>query len=526
MNITFFDTTEGGSERHACHRSAARARARRQRAIRVALIAAACLTANGQTQIDLRTQAKSVDFSAATLTKPSRVGTVLPATCSAGETYLKIDAPSGQNLYVCTSGNVWSLQGTPIPGVTGYANTVLATDGTTLLWKALEGDVSGSPSALKVTGIQGRAVAATAPTNGQSLVWNSSTSQWQPQAQSGGVSSVFGRSGAIATQSGDYSFPQISGTISDPQVGTGVNANKIGGGSVSNAAFSYLSNVTSDIQAQLNAKADTSQSMGGDLTGTLASTTVAAIQHQNVSPATPSNGQVLTWNVATNRWEPQALPDSSSGTYSSSFVSQTTVSIPGTLHQLGTANLLVGCYDASVPNMRVQSNTVSVNPSTYDVTVTFSTAQSGRCVLTAGGGGGSGSGGGASMASQLGDFGVAWTSGSVLTVGPNCSAATPCNVRIGTNVFRYVNGTAITLTAGTGAAYIFIDINGILTVRHNLALSCASPCVSVPGTNSFPVNSVPLYTWTATGGSWDAAGGVDERALLNSKVLTAGAAAS
>jgi hypothetical protein len=115
---------------------------------------------------------KSVDFTGATQTKPSRAGTVLPATCSAGETYLKIDAPAGQSVYVCLIGNTWSLQGSAIPGVTVYANTVLATDRTSLLWKALGGDIGGAPSAMKVTGIQGRAVSANAPTNGQTLVWN------------------------------------------------------------------------------------------------------------------------------------------------------------------------------------------------------------------------------------------------------------------------------------------------------------------------------------------------------------------
>lgn len=78
------------------------------------------------------------------------------------------------------------------------------------------------------------------------------------------------------------------------------------------------------------------------------------------------------------------------------------------------------------------------------------------------------------------------------------------------------------MTAGTGAAYLYIDTNGVLTLAHNLALSCTSPCVANAGTVGFPVNSLPLYMWTATAGSWDASGGVDERAVLNSKVLLAG----
>ena len=936
MRFSIFDTTEGGSEGRAHYRGAGRVKACMLPPIVVALIVAMAPDAVAQTKIDLRTQTRSVDFSGAASTKPSRAGTVLPATCSEGETFLKTNAAAGQNFYVCTTGSVWSLQGAVIPSVTGYANMLLATDGAALIWKALGGDVSGAPgsltvsklqgrtisaatpaggqvlawnpaavqwepqsvgfgqiagsvtdgqvgaginaakigggavsntvfgylsnvssdlqtqlngkaasshthttggdvggslTALTVTGVQGRAISTTAPTNGQSLVWNSGTAQWQPQYQSGGVATVFGRNGSVTAQAGDYSFGQISGSITDAQVGTGINATKIGGGTVGNTAFGYLANVTGDVQAQLNGKAATnqalagdvggnlsaatviglrsrsvsptapsngqalvwnsgtaqwepqnqiggissvfgrngtvtaqagdysfsqisgtvtdsqlstginankigpgsvsnttfgylasvtsdvqaqlngkaaashthtasgdvtgslgattvtalqnravspvaptngqalawnsalaqwqpqdhnggvasvfgrngvvtaqtgdysfsqiagtvtdsqvspgvnatkvgtgsvsntafgylanvtsdlqgqlngksatghthsiggdvtgsslssttvtalqsrsvssaapsngqalvwnsaanqwqpqsqsggtgSQQMGGDVTGMTANATVGAIQNRTVSTTPPTNGQVLMWNAGTTRWEPQNLPNSTNGSYSSSFVSQTTVTIPGALHQLGTANLLVGCYDNSTPNVRVQTNNVSVNTTTYDVTVTFSTPQSGRCVLNAGGAGSGGAGGGASMASQLGDFGVTWTSNSALTIGPNCSASTPCNVRVGNSVYRYVSGTTITVTAGTGTAYVYVDANGVLTVGHKLTLSCASPCAAVSNISTFPVNSIPLYTWTATGGAWDVTGGVDQRAVLSGKVLTAGA---
>ena len=43
-----------------------------------------------QTSIDLRTQAKNVDFSSAASTKPSKTGTLLPFTCSLGETFFKL----------------------------------------------------------------------------------------------------------------------------------------------------------------------------------------------------------------------------------------------------------------------------------------------------------------------------------------------------------------------------------------------------------------------------------------------------
>src|SRR5271165_4530957 len=94
----------------------------------------------GQTQVDLRTQSKSIDFSAANSTRPFKSGTLLPSICQVGEMFFKTDAPSGANLYGCTALNSWTVQS---PGATGLS---------------LGGDLSGSTSAATVTQIQGRAV--------------------------------------------------------------------------------------------------------------------------------------------------------------------------------------------------------------------------------------------------------------------------------------------------------------------------------------------------------------------------------
>src|SRR5438132_12299383 len=97
-----------------------------------------------QTQVDLRTQSKSVDFSAATATKPFKSGTVLPATCAVGEMFYKSDAPSGSNLYGCTALNSWTLQGgTALPVATGNVGKILSSDGSNYIFGALGGDVTG-----------------------------------------------------------------------------------------------------------------------------------------------------------------------------------------------------------------------------------------------------------------------------------------------------------------------------------------------------------------------------------------------
>lgn len=74
----------------------------------VLLIAAALGFA--QTQVDLRTQSKDVDFSSFVSTRPLQTGTLIPATCQVGQMFFKSDAGAGQNLYACTAPNVWTVE--------------------------------------------------------------------------------------------------------------------------------------------------------------------------------------------------------------------------------------------------------------------------------------------------------------------------------------------------------------------------------------------------------------------------------
>lgn len=65
--------------------------------------------AYGQTLVDLKTQGKSIDFSASSSTRPVKTGTALPASCAVGELFFKSNAPAGQNLYACHTANSWSM---------------------------------------------------------------------------------------------------------------------------------------------------------------------------------------------------------------------------------------------------------------------------------------------------------------------------------------------------------------------------------------------------------------------------------
>jgi hypothetical protein len=121
--------------------------------------------ANAQTLVDLRTQSKSVNFTAASFTSPFQSGTSLPASCSVGQAYFETSAASGLNLYGCTATNSWTLLSAGI----------------------LLGNVTGTPGGTTVSQIQGRPVSATAPTSGQALAWNSTSANWTPQTVVGGI---------------------------------------------------------------------------------------------------------------------------------------------------------------------------------------------------------------------------------------------------------------------------------------------------------------------------------------------------
>ena len=316
------------------------------------LVAAACSQVLAQTQIDLRTQAKSVDFSQAGSTKPSKTGTMVPSSCSVGEMFLKTDAEPGANLYVCTALNVWTVQGGSLPYYEeGAYGKILMNDESGPRWQSLDGDVTGEPAALTVNKLQGRAISAAAPVAGHLLSW--SGTQWTPQAPA--LGSVFGRTGTVTAQSGDYSAGQVTNAVDR------TTANTYGSG----AKQSFTASAGSSGLRVLPA----------------------------VLPAGPQAGDLAVDSTDSNRvkafdgaaWVSLAsIPN-----YFTSFTAATAVAVAGNVHRLGTANLVVECYDNATPAARVEPDRIRIDPTTYDVTVTFAVPQTGRLVINAAGGGSS-----------------------------------------------------------------------------------------------------------------------------------------
>ena len=67
--------------------------------------------------------------------------------------------------------------------------------------------------------------------------------------------------------------------------------------------------------------------------------------------------------------------------YGSPFTSQTSVTISGATHGLGTKYLVVQVYDNASPAHMIQPGGITVDPTSFDVVVTFGVSQSGTVVL-------------------------------------------------------------------------------------------------------------------------------------------------
>jgi hypothetical protein len=111
--------------------------------------------------------------------------------------------------------------------------------------------------------------------------------------------------------------------------------------------------------------------------------------------------------------------------------------------------------------------------------------------------------------------------GSALSIGANCSAVSPCNVRVGSTVFAFSGGMTASISAGSGTAYVYVSSDGLLTVGHSMTVSCSAGCVAQSGITGFPSDSYPIAIWTASNGTWSGSG-VDTRAAAGRDLITAG----
>jgi len=480
-----------------------------------ALLAAAVGCAMAQTRVDLRTQSKSIDFSGANSTKPMQTGTSLPATCTVGAMFLNTTAPAGQNVYACTALNTWSVEGGATPSTAGNANMVLSNNGNMLQWQAVGGDASGAPGALTVTGIQGRSVSATTPAGGQVLTWNAGSGQWTPNnvPGSGGAysSSFTGQTSVtIAGTAHQLNSANLLVTCYDAET----PAMEVEPNSVAVNASTFDVTVTFGT-AQSGRCVVSSGGAGGSggMSLSLANTYAAGAKQTMAASATTAGLSLTPGTLPTNAVAGDLAVDanagnvlktfngtnwsatSGGGAYASSFTAQTSVTVAGTAHQLNTANLVVNCYDTETPAMEVEPNSVSVNLTTYDVTISFAQPQSGRCVVSSGGAGSGNS-----------------------------------NVTAGTGILVTNSGSTTVVGVNTAAVPTYVTSSATLSFPSIAASACAADQVmSLPGAMpgdavaaGWPVNLPPGVMGTM----WVSASGTLTVRLCNLSAAAVSAASN
>jgi hypothetical protein len=527
-------------------------------------------TGQGQTLVDLRTQSKSVDFSAAGPTKPMQTGSNLPSTCAVGQFFFLTTAAAGSNVYACNPINAWTLEGSSLSVNSSSTNEVLSSNGSSIQWLALGGDISGAPGGLTVNRLQGRNVSNAAPSSGQVLQWNAATSQWQPAPADAGNSSYafttqvsitipgavhqFGTANLVVECYDNSTPPQqvepdkiqispatynVTINFSTAQTGycvvNGAGTAAMGGtggavGSVFGRGGAVAAQNGDYSFGQISGAVASGQlpGAGGDLSGTLTAATVKAIQGQPVSSTQPSNGQALLWNSAAAAWQPGTV--SGSGAVSSVFGRTAAIlaqtgdysfgQISGAVAsgQLpGAGGDLSGTLTAATVKAIQGQPVSSTQPSNGQALLWNSAAAAWQPANV------SGSGSGVTMAYQLGDLAAVRTSSAVLSIGAGCASTSPCNARFGYQVYSITNSATATVSGtGIGTAYVYLNNSGTLMVGHNLTVACSAGCTQQAGITSFPPNVLPVYTWTATNGVWDTTGGRDQRAFLSAKTLAGG----
>lgn len=357
-------------------------------------------------------------------------------------------------------------------GIIGPSPFTLATIGTTtanLGIVTLGGDFGGTALIPRVTAIQGRAISTLPPSNGNVLIWSSSTG-WTPTPFSG-----------VFTAGGDLSGTSTLQTVIGLQ-GKPVSTLTPSSGNV------LTWNVSTGWTPEPNVGVFTA---GGDLSGTDTSQTVIGLQGNPVSALAPTSGYVLTWNVSTG-WTPEA----STGVFTAA----------GDLSGTDVLQKVIGLQGNAI-----KAQTLGAGQDQYILTWNNSTSNW-QALPNAGGGAG----------------GITTLTGDVLA-GPGSGSQAASVVRIRGNPVSATASTAgqylIENAGATGSAWTTLagdvssstSIPGSVTVIGIRGISVPSPS----GTNRVLQYNAGAYTWAAettttiTGtGLWHNIGGNLQAAAL------------
>ncbi|MGD0497556.1 MAG: hypothetical protein ABSC23_03870 [Bryobacteraceae bacterium] len=213
--------------------------------------------------------------------------------------------------------------------------------------------------------IQWQQLAQNGATLGQSPIWSGTS--WVPGFTVGSapVPSVFGRTGAVTAQTGDYTFPQIGGTAAYAQLPA--------------LSYSFNFSVSSYRDGTASVTNGSTAVTGTGTTWTSAMTGRWFIPRESgcnymykFTYVSATSGTLNSaYNCATNATMEYFLNDD--------------ISVTAATHQLGTADMTIQCFDNGTPRVKLDDFSYALGPSvdstTYAVDLVFWATQAGRCVM-------------------------------------------------------------------------------------------------------------------------------------------------
>ncbi|HLZ39381.1 MAG TPA: hypothetical protein VKQ11_00370 [Candidatus Sulfotelmatobacter sp.] len=249
---------------------------------------------------------------------------------------------------------------------------------------------------------------------------------------------------------------------------------------------------------------------GGDVTFTAPNFTVTGTGGVAFAPSATTNALNAS-NISSGTLPAARLPATVFQTNQSNTVTTGTQDFSASLHFIPKTAANVG----ALPATGCAAGEIAMVLSATLGQQIYENSGTGACVWTQQGGGG---GGGASWASQLNDWLITRTSATVLTICQGASSTTPCAFRIGTRVWTFTAASTVTLTTGTGLAYIAGDASGVIGVYVNTANFTSVACsgCTVFNATQAPTDGVVFASWNATANTWDSTG-TDLRAVFSNR---------
>jgi len=316
----------------------------------------------------LRTSGGStaVDFSGAGSTAPAKAGTAAarPTACTQGQVYFSTDAAAGQNLYFCTT--------TGAPGV----------------WTQMSGTASTTTAGAGAPSGNCTPPVVYIDTTNQNLWFCGAVNSWSR--------STMDTTGLVAGANTWTGYNNFSGGQWRPPESTVANLPAASG----NAGKVFM--VTDAVTAG-------SCSSGGGSVRELCRASGSSYECVGGCGSAGGGG------------------GNGAAAYISSLMTgpDTTRTITGATHGFATTALLVGVYDNASPRNAVSAGW-TVNPSTYDVTISFASPQSNYYVVINGGVGPQGPAGATGAAGSNGSNGAGYlaTSTTSLAIGTGSTAFT------------------------------------------------------------------------------------------------------